>query len=149
MAQRPAFRQTLEDIRKQFEQMIDEVSRDELLEVGMSAAAKEKAKALVRSFEQFLAEKKDEIAALQVFYAQPYKARLRYEDIKALAEAIKAPPLGVTPDRLWHAYELLAKDRVRGASGKRLLTDLVSLVRFALHREPEVGHLLADAVGGL
>ena len=29
--------------------------------------------------------------ALQFFYAQPYSKRLRYQGIKALAEAIKAP----------------------------------------------------------
>jgi type I restriction enzyme R subunit len=32
----------------------------------------------------------------------------------------------------------LEKDKVRGASGKRLLTDIVSLVRFALHRDQEL-----------
>ena len=37
-----------------------------------------------------------------------------------------------TPEKLWRAYETLAKDKVRGASGKRLLTDIVSLVRTVL-----------------
>ena len=39
---------------------------------------------------------------------------------------------------MWRAYELLEKDKVRGASGKRLLTDIVSLVRFALHQDNEL-----------
>ena len=39
---------------------------------------------------------------------------------------------------LWRAYEMLEKDKVRGASGKRLLTDIVSLVRFALHQDDEL-----------
>jgi type I restriction enzyme R subunit len=35
---------------------------------------------------------------------------------------------------LWRAYERLDKSRVHGAGPSRLLTDLVSLVRFALER---------------
>jgi len=138
LAKKPELRRALVDVRREFEQLIDEVSKDELLDAGMSADAKLKAKALVRSFEQFLAEKKDEIVALQVFYSVPHQRRLRYDDIKALADAIKAPPLSCTPDRLWHAYEVLERSRVRGASGQRLLTDLVSLVRFALQKENEL-----------
>lgn len=138
IAKNPDFRRALVDARRELEQMIDEVSKDELLGAGMSADAQARAKALVRTFEQFLAEKRDEIAALQVFYSVPHQRRLRYEDIKALAEAIKAPPLSCTPERLWHAYEVLERSRVRGASGQRLLTDLVSLVRFALNKENEL-----------
>jgi type I restriction enzyme R subunit len=33
---------------------------------------------------------------------------------------------------------MLEKDKVRGASGKRLLTDIVSLVRFATHKDNEL-----------
>ncbi len=138
IAELPDFRRALVDVRREFEQVIDEISRDELLVAGMSEAARAKARSLVQSFEQFLVEKRDEVAALQVFYSVPHQRRLRYEDIKALADAIKAPPLSCTPDRLWHAYEVLEKSRVRGASGQRLLTDLVSLVRFALHKEHEL-----------
>ena len=41
------------------------------------------------------------------------------------------------PERLWQAYETLDAIKVRG-SGERLLTDLVSLVRFALHQDDEL-----------
>ena len=107
------------------------------MEAGASEEAKEKAKALVTSFEQFLEEHKDEIDALQFFYAQPYSKRLHFKDIKELAEAIKAPPRSWTPEKLWRAYETLSKDKVRGASAKRLLTDIVSLVRFATAQKDE------------
>ena len=56
-------------------------------------------------------------------------------DIKALAAAIQEPPRSWTAEKLWQAYELLKRDKVKGASGKRLLTDIVSLVRFALHQD--------------
>lgn len=138
LATRPAFRTLLQDLKREMEQVIDDLTQDELLEAGASAEARAKAGALVADFERFIEEHKDEIDALQFFYAQPYARRLSFKDIKALAEAIKAPPRAWTPERLWRAYETLRKDKVRGASGKRLLTDIVSLLRFATHRDDEL-----------
>jgi type I restriction enzyme R subunit len=40
--------------------------------------------------------------------------------------------------QLWQAYAALEKDKVKGAAGRRILTDLVSLVRFAMHQENEL-----------
>jgi len=136
LANNPGLRQTLLDLKAALEQVIDEVSKDELIFAGASPEATDKARTLVASFEAFLAEHRDEIDALQFFFSQPYSRRLRYKDVKALAEVIKAPPRSWTPEVLWRAYELLEKDRVRGASGRRLLTDIVSLVRFALRQQP-------------
>lgn len=138
LATKPALRTLLVDLKTKFEQIIDEISQDELLEAGASAEAKERAKALVTSFESFLEENKDEIEALQIFFSQPHSRRLHFKDIKALAEAIKAPPRSWTPELLWRAYETLDRSKVRGASGKRLLTDIVSLIRFATHQEDEL-----------
>ena len=138
LATNPKLRGALIEVKRIVEQIIDEVSRDELTFSGFDEAAREKARALVQSFEQFLAEHKDEIDALQFFYSRPYKERLRYQDIKALHEAISAPPRSWTPERLWQAYELIEKNKVRGASADRRLTDIVSLVRFALHQDDEL-----------
>jgi type I restriction enzyme R subunit len=138
LATNPALRMLLADLKRELEQVIDEVSQDELLEAGASEEAKEKARALVTSFERFIEENKNEIEALQFFYAQPYSRRLSFKDIRQLAEAIKAPPRSWTPEKLWRAYETLRKDNVRGASGKRLLSDIVSLVRFAVHKDDEL-----------
>jgi type I restriction enzyme R subunit len=57
--------------------------------------------------------------------------------VKELAQAIERPPYRWTPDALWRAYEALDRSKVRGA-GERVLTDLVSLVRVALHQEDEL-----------
>lgn len=138
LAANPALRTLLVDIKRQFEQIIDDVSVDVLLDAGRSAEATEKARSLVASWEAFIADNRDEIEALQFFYAQPHSRRLRYRDVKALAEAIRLPPRQWTQERLWQAYELLDRDRVRGASGQRLLTDIVSLVRFAIHEDDEL-----------
>jgi len=136
----PALRKLIIELRQKFEQMVDELSVDELLDagVGYDKQAKERAAALVQSFEQYLAAHKDEIDALQFFYAVPHKKRLKYKDIKALADAISSPPHQWTPEKLWRAYATLEKSKVRGASAARLLTDVVSLVRFALHQEDEL-----------
>ena len=102
------------------------------------AQALEKAKGLVQSFEQFIKDHKDEITALQVLYSMPYKQRLRYEDIKDLASRIEKPPHQWRVDNLWNAYAALEKSKVKGASAPHILTDLVSLVRFAMHRDDEL-----------
>lgn len=135
IATNPALRTLLEELRQDLEQIIDEVSEDELLEAGGSEAATARARDMVASFEQFLEENRDEIDALQFFYSVPYARRPRHDDIEALADAIVAPPRAWTRERLWEAYETLERDKVRGSSSTRLFTDIVSLVRFALHRD--------------
>jgi type I restriction enzyme R subunit len=136
----PPLRKLILDLRQKFEQIVDEVSKDVLLpeQTGYSPEARQKAAALVKSFEGYLAEHKDEIDALQFFYSVPHKKRLRFKDIQALAHAISSPPRSWTPEKLWRAYETLEKSKVRGASAQRLLTDIVSLVRFALHQDGEL-----------
>ena len=78
------------------------------------------------------------MTALQVIYNQPYANRaLRLAEVRALAEAIQAPPLSLSVDGLWQAYAQLESSRVRG-SGRRVTTDLVSLVRFAIEQDAEL-----------
>ena len=138
LATSPKLRVTLVELRQRIEQIIDEVSKDELLNAGASESSKEKAKALVVDFEKFIRDNKDEIDALQFFYSVPYHKRLRFTDIKALHEAIEKPPRRWTEEKLWRAYEAIERNKVRGASNQRRLTDIVSLVRFALHKDGEL-----------
>jgi type I restriction enzyme R subunit len=138
LAASPRLRDEIVAVQQRHDQLIDTVSLDEIREAGFSDAAREKAGSLVRSFEQFVQDHRDEITALQVLYSRPYRTRLRFKDIKALAETLQSPPRAWTPERLWHAYEVLVGDKVRGASGKRLLADIVSLVRFALTQDDEL-----------
>ena len=138
LATTPKLRTLLIEVKKSFEQLIDEVSKDELLEAGYSESAKERAQALVQEFKSFIEENKEEIEALQFFYAQPYVERLHYHQIKKLHEVISAPPRQWTPDKLWAAYEAIEKSKVRGASAGRRLTDIVSLIRFTLEQAEEL-----------
>ncbi len=66
-----------------------------------------------------------------MLYERPYRQRLGYADIKALADALESPPRSWTTDRLWEAYRQLDRSRVRG-SGQRTLADVVSVVRYAI-----------------
>ena len=134
LAANPALREEILRLRAAKEQVLDEVTKDRVILAGFDAAATTRAKSLVTSFEQFVQENKDELTALQILYNRPYKQRLRYEDIRELSDRIQAPPRSWTPDLLWEAYRVLDKSRVRG-SGTTMLTNLVNLVRFAMHQD--------------
>jgi len=134
----PKFRELLVEIKMKNELTIDHVSQDQVIEAGFSADALARARTIVQSFEQFITQHKDEITALQILYSKPYKQRLKFEDIKDLAHAIEKPPYLWNESQLWQAYAALEKSKVKGASGKRILTDLVSLVRFATHQDNEL-----------
>jgi len=121
------------EIKKRNEQIIDTVSIDEVITAEFDEAAKEKAKTLVDTFKKFIEENRDEITALQIFYSKPFGQRhLSFSQIKQLAEAIEKPPYKLTPEILWKAYEQLEKSKVRGAGAQKLLTNIISLVRFAV-----------------
>ena len=126
-ASNPELRQRLEDIHQSHEQTIDTVSKDVVLDAGFTNDAAQEA---IQSFHQFIEENRDEITALQVLYERPYRQRLRLDDIRALADAMEAPPRSWTTERLWQAYQRLDESRVRG-SGQRQLADIVALVRYA------------------
>ncbi|WP_323670960.1 DEAD/DEAH box helicase family protein [Candidatus Poriferisodalis multihospitum] len=131
LAGNSALREKLVEVRRSYEQAIDEASKDQLIINEFSKDAADRARAQVESWRQFIDDNKDEITALQVLYSQPYSGGLSYDDVKELANAIKRPPHRWTPDALWDAYETLDKSKVRG-SGHRVSTDLVSLVRYTL-----------------
>jgi type I restriction enzyme R subunit len=130
-------RTKLSALKKASEQLIDEFSKDEVVEAGFSTDATARAKQTAADFRAWLDDHRDELTALQALYGVPYKRRVTFRQVKELANAISKPPHAWTPERLWEAYEALDASRVRGG-GQRILTDLVSLVRFALEQENEL-----------
>ena len=140
----PDLRATLMKVQQRDEQTLDVVSEDKLISADWDIQAEERARHIVTSFRQFIEQHHDEITALAIFYSRPRHAALHLEDIKKLAEAIAVPPLGLSTDKLWQAYETLDRDRVRrgGKNIKRMLTDLVSLVRYTIERDRDAGALL-------
>jgi type I restriction enzyme R subunit len=137
LSSNPELRTAIIDARRSFEQTIDEVSKDTVLVAGHSDEGREKAAELVGSFRQYIEEHKNDIRALQVLYSRPYSERLTFAEIKDLATTIQRPPRRWTPERLWKAYEMLDQSKVRG-SGGRMLTDIVSLVRYTLDQDEEL-----------
>ncbi len=139
LAERPALRTKLLDVRRSYTQVLDETSKDEVIDAGFSRDATDRARATIESWQAFVEEHRDDIDALQVLYSRPYGKRLTLKAIKELAATIGRPPYNWTPERLWAAYEALEASRVRGSAGTQF-TNLISLVRKAL--EPE-GDLVA------
>jgi type I restriction enzyme R subunit len=92
----------------------------------------------VEDFERFVKDHHDEYLALQAYYQRPYRLRPTLDDLRKLAEAIDKPPLDLTTDKLWAAYEALDSDKVKGTGMRRTMTDLVQLIRFAMHHDDEL-----------
>ena len=140
-AANPDLRQRLIDIHRSYEQTIDTISVDGIIEARFSD---EQAREIVQSFRDYIEENRDEITALQVLYERPYRQRLSYNDIKALADVLVSPPRSWTTEQLWEAYRQLDRSKVRG-SGQRTLADIVSVVRFAIGGADELAPF-ADSV---
>jgi type I restriction enzyme R subunit len=134
----PSLRDLILRLKQQKELVIDTITQDRVLEASFSEAARERAQGIVQSFEAFIAQHRDEITALQILYNRPTNAPLKFEDLKALADTLQAPPHLWTESQLWQAYAALDQSKVKGAGRRRILTDLVSLVRYAMHQENEL-----------
>jgi type I restriction enzyme R subunit len=149
LAANPALRNLLIEIQKRHEQVIDE-SADETTLAAFDEAAAERARGTIASFEAFIEENKDEITALQIIYSIPRIApqnrasslpsapTLTFGALKELAERLQQPPHSWTTEGLWRAYAALERDRVRGVNQRRVLTDLVSLVRHAVQLDEQL-----------
>ncbi|RQW27160.1 DEAD/DEAH box helicase [Rhodobacteraceae bacterium CH30] len=135
----PQLREEIENARREREQIIDHTNPDTVTFSGFSQQAEAQARATIQQFADYLKQHKDEIAALGFFYQQPYPRRaLTFDMLEALHEHLSKPPLMLTSERLWSAYARVQAAQVKGADRKRQLTDLVSLVRFALGLDGEL-----------
>ena len=126
-------RNLLKDIKKQTDIVIDEFTTDELVHADFDLKhAEEK----VASFETFIEENRDELTALQIIYNRSYASRrLTYAAIRELAQAMKDPPHHLLAADVWQAYRRLDAAAVKGAPVDQQLTEVVSLVRFALGQD--------------
>jgi len=136
LAANPPLRARIVEIRQSHDLVIDELSRDTLLDAH-GVVDTEKARHLVQSWSQYIEDHKDEIAALHVLYSQPKTGRVAYAQIRELAERIKRPPYSWTPDLLWNAYEAVDGATVRH-SDRHVVTDLITLVRYALGQDDQL-----------
>ncbi len=127
---RPEVRDYIENVRRNHEQIIDNVNLDSVVFAGYDANQEETADRIIGSFRAFIQENQDQILALRIIYDQRYKDRpMAIAQLKALYEKLKSK--GVTVDRLWDCYAIKQPDKVkRGALVQ--LADLVSLIRFEM-----------------
>lgn len=125
-----ALRNLLKDIKRKTEIVIDEITTDELTGAGFD---RKRAEETVTNFKRFIADHRDELIALQILYNQPQsRRRLTYAAIRELVRRMTDPPLYLTTATIWQAYKRLDAAKVRGAPVDEQLTEVVSLVRFAL-----------------
>jgi len=136
---KPELRDAIEDARREREQLIDHINLDQITFSGYSEQAESQAKTNIDCFESYIKHHKDEIVALSFFYQQPYQRRaLTFDMIEELHGHLAKPPLMLTSERLWSAYARVRANQVKGIERKRQLTDLISLVRFALGLDSEL-----------
>jgi type I restriction enzyme, R subunit len=127
----PKLRDFVENARKAHEQIIDIVNLDKVISSGFDGQVKERAAKTVKEFKTYIAENRDVITALTIFYSQPYRRReLTYQMISDLCETIKQNKPRLAPFSVWHAYEQLEK--VTGQQPENELVALVSLIRRVL-----------------
>jgi type I restriction enzyme R subunit len=117
----------IENVRRVHEQKIDLINPDEVLHAGWGEQKAQKAKETVELFREWVESHRDELVALQLFYAQPYRRReLSFAMLKELAARLVADKPSLAPFSVWRAYEEL-----EGAAGvpKNEMIALVSLLR--------------------
>ncbi len=115
------------DVRKKYDQFIDHINPDEILNIGWVKDNKAAAENTIHDFTAWMQQHKTEITVLQIFYEQPYRRReVTYTMIKDLVEKLKLDKPLLAPLHVWRAYEQLEK--VNGQPKNELIA-LVSLVR--------------------
>ncbi len=135
----PELREEIETARRDREQLIDHINQDQVHFSGYSEQAQVQAEAAIGNFVGYIGEHKDEIEALHFFYQQPYQRRAMTLDmVEDLHQRLSRPPLMLTTEKLWGAYARVQAAKVKGASTKRQLGDLLALVRFAIGLDVEL-----------
>ena len=134
LAANPQLRNRLLEIRRVHDLVIDEISKDSLLE-AYGVIDTDRAREVVSNWRAYLEEHRDEISALQVLYTPGRK--VTFAELKELADRIQRPPHRWTPDLLWSAYASLDTTHVHKAD-RHTVTDLIALVRYTLEQKQDL-----------
>tara|TARA_R110000751_G_scaffold126574_4_gene228506 strand:+ start:7613 stop:10477 length:2865 start_codon:yes stop_codon:yes gene_type:complete len=123
-----ALNEYVENVRKQHEQIIDSINLDTVIKSEWEKTSLYKATEIIKDFTAYLEANKDEIAALSIFYNQPYNRRdITFKMIKSVMEKLQLEKPLLAPDYVWDAYSTL--EEVKSKQPKDELTALVSLIR--------------------
>lgn len=124
-------REYIENVRKSFEQVIDNVNLDELVFAGLASDQQEQAQKDIQRFHDFIEANKNEIMALRIIYDQAYVDRpMAIGKMSELYDKLKAEHLST--ERLWKCYSIVKPEKVKKVSTLNKLTDLIALVRFEM-----------------
>jgi len=142
----PKLRDYIEKVRKNHDQIIDNVNIDEVTFAGWDSEHAKKASAAIETFARFIEENKDTIEALEIIYSQSYRNRpLTLQMIQELYEVLQKPPYRLTVEKLWMAYGVRDPEKVKSKNVVNQLVDIISLVRYQLGQTNEL-RLFADDV---
>ncbi len=135
----PELRDFLIDIRKKYDQIIDVVNIDAITNLGWVKDQTEAANNAITDFKAWIEAHKNEIMALQIFYAQPFRRReLSFKMIKDLYDLLVRQKPQLKPAYIWDAFETQelqnnnGKSNVRNDKPKHELVILVSVIRKAI-----------------
>ena len=112
-------------------QLLDDVSEDRVTETGFGTQSFAQVATVIHAFKRFIDENIDRLPALQILCERPGAEGTVTEDsLNELEESLQRHSNGLTYKSLWFAYQRRYPDSVRG--NVEQLTDLISLVRFAM-----------------
>lgn len=118
----------LDTIRREKEQTLDHDNLDTVLRAEWDREAITNAQALTDEFADYLKANQDNIAALTIFFSEPYRRReLSFAMLSEVLDKLKADQPKLAPLRVWQAYRQL--DNYEGSQPASELTALVALIR--------------------
>lgn len=126
----PETRDFIENVRRNHDQIIDNINLDYVTFAGYDTQREENADQVIATFREFIEENKDEIIALRIIYDQAYKDRpMMIDGLKAMYQ--KLMEKGITVERLWDCYAIKNPEKVKRSTMAQL-TDLISIIRFEM-----------------
>lgn len=121
----------VENVRRIHEQTIDSENPDQVISTGWMDDQDERARDTVKEFEQYLADHRDELDALRIWYGEPQRRRaITVAMVKELLASIRENRPTLAPVAVWDAYAHL--DNLKSERPDKELTVLVAVVRRAV-----------------
>jgi type I restriction enzyme R subunit len=131
----------IEKVRIEHEQIIDSHNIDTVTKSEWDTTSVDKAKEIVKDFNEYLEANQDEIKALTIFYKQPYNRRnITFKMIKEVFDKLKLDKPTLAPDYVWAAYSQLEEVKTQNFASRPIdeLTALISLIRRACGIDKEL-----------
>ena len=120
----------LDTIRREKEQTLNHQHLDTVRRAEWDKDAKQNAGALAKDFSAWLLAHKDQLAALTIFYDQPFRRReVTFAMLQDVMARLRADAPRIAPIRVWQAYRQL--ENYLGKQPLNELTALVALIRHA------------------